>query len=322
MIFDFRFLIVFGAKFMGNSENFEVVIIGGGVAGISAAFWCGELGMSSIILESEKELGGQLLWTYNAIKNYLGIEAENGRELQKIFLNQIKERDLSIKTNAKVLRIDTKNKTVLLEDGKKISAKFLVVATGIRRRKLNVEGEDKFQGKGILRSGKRDAELVRGKNVCVIGGGDAAVENALILAETAEKVTLIHRRKEFRARQEFIEKVKLNPKITVLTEMEITKIIGNESLEALELKQITTDQTQIYPTDALLLRIGVEPNNELFRGQIELDKNGYCLIDANCETSVKDIFAIGDVANPLAPTISGAIGMGATAAKVIEIRQK
>ncbi|MBX7173421.1 MAG: NAD(P)/FAD-dependent oxidoreductase [Pyrinomonadaceae bacterium] len=307
---------------MGNSENFDVVIIGGGVAGISAAFWCNELGLSSVILESEKELGGQLLWTYNAIKNYLGIEAENGRELQKIFLNQIEKRNLSIKTNTKVSQIDTKNKTVLLEDGKILSAKFLVIATGIRRRKLNVAGEEAFQGKGILRSGKRDAELVRGKNVCVIGGGDAAVENALILAETAEKVTLIHRRKNFRAREEFIEKVKLNPKITVLTEMEITKIIGDESLEAIELKQITTNQTQIYQTDALLLRIGVEPNNELFRGQIELDKNGYCLIDSNCETSAMDVFAIGDIANPAAPTISSAVGMGATVSKVIETRQK
>lgn len=301
-------------------KKFDVVIIGGGAAGISAAFWCDELGLSSIILESETDLGGQLLWTYNAIKNYLGIEVENGQELQKIFLKQIEKRSFEIKKSSKITKIDTEKKLVFLENEEVLSADFLIIATGIRRRKLNLESEEKFHGRGILRSGKRDAELVEGKKVCVVGGGDAALENALILSETAESVTLIHRRKEFRGRSEFIEKVKKEPKITILTETEITKIIGDESLEALELKKVVTNQTQIFPTDALLLRIGVEPNNELFRGQLELDKNGYCLIDSHCETSVKNIFAVGDIANPLAPTISSAVGMGATAVKTISNR--
>ncbi|HRH45939.1 MAG TPA: FAD-dependent oxidoreductase [Pyrinomonadaceae bacterium] len=301
-------------------KKFDVVIIGGGAAGISAAFWCDELGLSSIILESENDLGGQLLWTYNAIKNYLGIEVENGQELQKIFLKQIEKRSFEIKKSSKITKIDTEKKLVFLENEEVLSADFLIIATGIRRRKLNLESEEKFHGRGILRSGKRDAELVEGKKVCVVGGGDAALENALILSEAAESVTLIHRRKEFRGRSEFIEKVKKEPKITILTETEITKIIGDESLEALELKKVAANQTQIYPTDALLLRIGVEPNNELFRGQLELDKNGYCLIDSHCETSVKNIFAVGDIANPLAPTISSAVGMGATAVKTISNR--
>lgn len=301
-------------------KKFDVVIIGGGAAGISAAFWCDELGLSSIILESETDLGGQLLWTYNAIKNYLGIEVENGQELQKIFLKQIEKRSFEIKKSSKITKIDTEKKLVFLENEEVLSADFLIIATGIRRRKLNLESEEKFHERGILRSGKRDADLVKGKKVCVVGGGDAALENALILSETAESVTLIHRRKEFRGRSEFIEKVKKEPKITILTETEITKIIGDESLEALELKKVVTNQTQIFPTDALLLRIGVEPNNELFRGQLELDKNGYCLIDSHCETSVKNIFAVGDIANPLAPTISSAVGMGATAVKTISNR--
>lgn len=301
-------------------KKFDVVIIGGGAAGISAAFWCDELGLSSIILESETDLGGQLLWTYNAIKNYLGIEVENGQELQKIFLKQIEKRSFEIKKSSKITKIDTEKKLVFLENEEVLSADFLIIATGIRRRKLNLESEEKFHERGILRSGKRDADLVKGKKVCVVGGGDAALENALILSETAESVTLIHRRKEFRGRSEFIEKVKKEPKITILTETEITKIIGDESLEALELKKVAANQTQIYPTDALLLRIGVEPNNELFRGQLELDKNGYCLIDSHCETSVKNIFAVGDIANPLAPTISSAVGMGATAVKTISNR--
>lgn len=300
--------------------DFDVIIIGAGVAGISAGFWCDELGLSSIVLESANEPGGQLLWTYNAIKNYLGLEVKNGRELQKIFLKQAEKRNFEIKLNVQISKLNLENKQVLLNDNQVLSAKFLIIATGIRRRKLGIEGEEKFQGKGILQSGKRDAEKVRGKNVCIVGGGDAALENVLILGETAEKVTVIHRRKDFRGRAEFVEKAKNHPKATILTETAITRIIGNESIEAIELTDLVTNQTQIYPTDALLLRIGVAPNNELFGNQINLDENGYCLIDSNCETSAKNVFAVGDIANPLAPTISSAIGMSATAGKIISSR--
>ena len=297
--------------------NYDVIIIGGGAAGISAALWSAELGLRAILLEVADELGGQLLWTFNAIKNYLGIEVENGRELQQVFLKQIEGRAFELKTNCEVVEIDVEKKQVKLKTDEILSADALIIATGIRRRKLNLENEGKFQDKGILTSGKRDAEKVREKNVSIVGGGDAALENALIVAEFAENVTLIHRRAEFRARSEFIEKIRQNDKIKILTETIITKIIGNYSLEALELQNQTTNQIFIHPTDFLLLRLGVEPNTELLRGKIKLDENGYCLIDSHCETSIKNIYAIGDIANPLAPTISGAVGMGSSAAKFI-----
>lgn len=300
-----------------RQEKFDVIIIGGGAAGISAALWSAELGLRVVLLEAANELGGQLLWTFNAIKNYLGIEVENGRELQQIFLRQIEKRESELRTNCEVVEIDIEKKQVKLKTEEVLSANFLIIATGIRRRKLNLENEEKFQGKGILTSGKRDAEKVREKNVCIVGGGDAALENALIVAEFAENVTLIHRRAEFRARSEFIEKVRENKKIKVLTRTIITKIIGNETLKLLELQNQTTNQIFIHPTDFLLLRLGVEPNTELLRGKVKLDENGYCLIDSHCETNIKNIYAIGDVANPLAPTISGAVGMGASVAKII-----
>ncbi len=201
-----------------TSNQYDVIIIGGGVAGISAALWCKELGLNSILLESSAELGGQLLWTYNAIKNHLGIEAENGRELQKAFLKQIEPLKLDIKTNCEVSEIDAVNKRIRLVSGQIFEAKSLVIATGIKRRKLNIEGEEEFKDKGIIISGKRDAEKVKGKKVCIIGGGDAAFENALILSEYADKITLIHRRKDFRSRKEFVEKVKAHQRIRILNE--------------------------------------------------------------------------------------------------------
>jgi len=297
--------------------DFDVIIIGGGAAGLSAALWCDELGLNTLLLESNAELGGQLLWIYNKIKNHLGSEAENGRELRDIFVRQIETRNFTLRLETKVREVDLEKKSVVLEKGETLFARAIIIAAGIKRRKLNVAGEEKFQNKGIIQSGKRDQNLVKGKTAAIIGGGDAAFENALILAETATKVLLVHRGKDFRARKEFVGKVLENPKVEILTETVLTKFIGNEEIEAVELKNLKTGDTKILPAEAALIRIGVAPDTEIFRGKIDLDERGYIKIDSRCETNVKDIFAVGDIANPVAPTVSSAVGMGATAAKAI-----
>jgi thioredoxin reductase (NADPH) len=298
--------------------KFDVIIIGGGVGGISTALWCEELGLSALLLEEQSELGGQLLWTHNEIKNYLGRETENGRELRDAFLEQIERRSFELHLQAKITGIDLGKKEIVLGGGAtRLCARALVIATGIRRRKLNVEGEEEFRRRGIIESGKKSAASVEDKKVLVVGGGDAALENALILAETAELVTLVHRREDFRARREFVERVKNHPKIEVSTGTSVRKIFGKEQIEGVELEKTNGGAERILPVDALLIRIGVEANTEIFRGKIKLDESGYIEINRNCETSVEGVFAVGDVANPLAPTVSSAAGMGATAAKVI-----
>jgi len=297
--------------------DFDVIIIGGGAAGLSAALWCDELGLNTLLLESNAELGGQLLRIYNKIKNHLGSEAKNGRELRDIFVRQIETRNFTLRLETKVREVDLEKKSVVLEKGETLFARAIIIAAGIKRRKLNVAGEEKFQNKGIIQSGKRDQNLVKGKTAAIIGGGDAAFENASVLAETATKVLLVHRGKDFRARKEFVGKVLENPKVEILTETVLTKFIGNEEIEAVELKNLKTGDTKILPAEAALIRIGVAPDTEIFRGKIDLDERGYIKIDSRCETNVKDIFAVGDVANPVAPTVSSAVGMGATAAKAI-----
>ena len=296
---------------------YDVVIVGGGIAGLSTALWCDELGLSALVLEERNELGGQLLWVYNEIKNYPGREAKNGRELFNAFIEQIEKRRFELALEARVNEIDFEKKEILFAEETRVSARAIVIATGVRRRKLNVAGESEFTNRGIIESGKKEAAAVAGKRVLIVGGGDAALENALILSETAARVTLAHRRKEFSARAEFTEKVKNHPKITILTETVVTQIAGGARLESVELKNTAHGKTQRLPVDALLLRIGVEPNTEAFRGRLKLDRQGYLEIDRNGETSVAGVFAAGDVANPLAPTVSSAAGMGATAAKAI-----
>ncbi len=297
--------------------NFDVIIIGGGAAGLSAGLWCEELGLNALLLEANTELGGQLLWVYNSIENHLGSEAKNGRELRDIFVRQIENRRFAIRLQSEISDINLEKREVLLSSGEIFSARFLIIATGIRRRKLNVEGEEKFKNKGIIESGKRDAQSVKDKEVCIIGGGDAGFENALILAETASKVTLVHRRKSFRARAEFIEQAQNNQKIKILTETVLRKIVGKKRVEAVELEDLNVAEIFSLNVEAVLIRVGVEPNTEILRGKLKLNENGYIKINQNCETNVKGIFAVGDVANPLAPTVSSAVGMGATAVKTI-----
>jgi thioredoxin reductase (NADPH) len=302
--------------------NFDVIIIGGGAAGLSAALWCDELGLKTLILESGAELGGQLLWTYNEIKNHLGTEAKNGREMRDAFVRQAENRKFTIRLNTKVREIDFEKKLITLENGETLFAGAIIAATGIRRRKLNVEGEEKFQNKGIIESGKRGQNSVKDKTVIIIGGGDAAFENALILAETAGKVFLAQRGKHFRARQEFVKKVSENAKVEILTEAIVTKFLGDKWVQGVELKNLKTAETHILPVNTALIRIGVAPNTEIYRGKIDLDKQGYIKINSLCETNVRGVFAVGDVANPVAPTVSSAVGMGATAAKAIFEKMK
>lgn len=298
-------------------KSYDVIIIGGGVAGLSAALWCDELGLSAIILEEKSELGGQLLWVYNEIKNYLGIEARNGRELRDAFLEQTAKRRFDLRLKAQISDVDLEKKRLVLAGGEIFAGRAVIIATGIRRRRLGVAGEDDFVGRGIIDSGKKNAAFVAGKRAAIIGGGDAAFENALILAETAAHVALLHRRRDFRARPEFIAAVQKNPKVKIYTETAVRKIAGGERIESLEIENLSSGETEILPVEALLIRIGVAPNTEIFRRQLKLNDAGYIEVDRDCQTSAADVFAAGDVANPLAPTISTAAGMGATAAKAI-----
>lgn len=302
--------------------NFDVIIIGGGPAGLSASIWCDELGLSALLLERREELGGQLLSTYNEIKNHLGIEAKNGREMREIFVKQAQKSRFDHLLNSEVSAVDLEKKTISLKNGKSFSAKAFIITTGVRRRKLNVAGEEIFKNKGILESGVRDKDLVEGKKILIVGGGDAAFENALVLSETASEITLVQRGKDFRARLEFVATVENHSKIKILTETIVREIIGTGKLEVVKLDNLKTGEAVYLPVDAMLVRIGVEPNTDFLRGKIDLDENGYIKINDLCETSVEGIFAAGDVANPNAPTISGAVGMGATAVKTVSTRQR
>jgi thioredoxin reductase (NADPH) len=299
---------------------YDVLIIGAGPAGLSAARWCDDLGLDTLVLEQQEEVGGQLLSVHNPINNYLGIHAANGAELRDHFVEQIKTSDFDLWTNVEIESVDLKAKRVILKSGEELQSIATIIATGLRRRRLGIPGETEFEGRGIIESGARDRDSLKGKDVCVIGGGDAAAENALLLAEVCPTVTLVHRGRKMRARREFTEALPTNHCVTVFPESVVHRIIGSERVEAVEIERAGAIKPFQMAVQGVLIRIGWEPNTDFISGQLELDELGYVIVGSQQETSVANVFAVGDVANPLAPTIAGAVGAGATAAKVIASR--
>jgi thioredoxin reductase (NADPH) len=282
--------------------------------------WCDDLGLDTLVLEQHSEVGGQLLSVYNRIENYLGVRARDGREMRDLFANQVEDAEFDLWTDAEIERVDLKSKRIALRSGEELQSITLILATGVRRRRLGIPGEMELAGHGVMESGARDRDTLAGKDVCVVGGGDAAAENALLLAEICPTVTLVHRGQKLRARQEFVERLRAEHCITVFKESVVRRIIGETEVEGVEIMRTGALKPFQMAVKGVLVRIGVEPNTELFSEQLHMDERGYIIVTGEQETSVGNVFAIGDVSNPLAPTISGATGAGATAAKVIGAR--
>lgn len=298
----------------------DVIIIGAGPAGLSAAFWCDDLGLDTLVLEQSDQIGGQLHQIYNPIHNYLGLRTSNGQELLELFSRDVADAGFDLWTQTEIESINLKTRQVSLRSGEQLQSIAIILATGVRRRRLGLPGEVEFEGKGIIESGARDSDLWANHDVCIVGGGDAGVENALLLAEKCATVTLIHRGKKLRARPDLAQRLQSNHCITVFTESVLTRIIGSEAIEAVEIKRREGLKPFQIAVRGLLIRIGVDPNSELVREQLKVDDNGYIEVDSQHETSSPLVFAIGDVSNPIAPTINGATGAGATAAKSIASR--
>jgi thioredoxin reductase (NADPH) len=298
----------------------DVIIIGAGPAGLSTAFWCDELGLDTLLLEQAEQVGGQLHRVYNPISNYLGLKTNNGKELLEFFTQDVDAAEFDLWTQTTIAAIDLKAKHLTLHSGESLQSIAIVIATGVRPRELGVPGEKEFAGKGMIESATRDRQLFAGRDVCVVGGGDAAVENALLLAEVCPTVTLVHRGKKLRARRELAQRLQSSHRITVFTESILTRIIGDEEVAAVEVLRKEGLKPFQIAVRGVLIRIGVEPNTELFREQLDTDEKAFIRVNSEQETSVPMVFAIGDVSNPIAPTISSATGAGATAAKVIAAR--
>ncbi|MGH9766816.1 MAG: NAD(P)/FAD-dependent oxidoreductase [Blastocatellia bacterium] len=296
--------------------NYDVIIIGGGPAGMSALIWCYSLGLRGVLLEQSPELGGQMPQMFHRVLDYPGLIAEDGRELRDHFAAQLDELRLDYRTACKIEAADLRERRVLC-DGQWLQARGIIIATGARKRRLGIPGEDRFEIRGVSFSATRDHSLYAGKKVSVIGGGDSAVQNSLILASVCPHVTLIHRSDRYRAREDWLKLAQENPRITIINNAEATAIEGGDHVERLIVEDTRTREIKTIETEGVFIRVGVAPNTEMFRGQIELDEAGFIKTDQRQRTSAEMVYAAGDVCRPVSLSVAAAVGYGAIAAKDI-----
>ncbi|RKD22860.1 hypothetical protein BEP19_11520 [Ammoniphilus oxalaticus] len=310
-----------GREFL--NQSIEVVIIGGGPAGISAAIWCKRLGIDHLLLESETATGGQLHNIQNEIIDYPGMITNNGQQLQEKFHQHLLQLNCRFRLGTSVLSIDAANRCLTVKEGKRdpevIHFQYLIFATGAKPRRLRIPGETEMMQRGEIYSASKDGALFAHKRVAIIGGGDRAFEGALILAENGAEVSLIHRSDRFRARREYIQQVTKRDSIQLYPHCKIERIDGKSRVTGVTIVDANGKVNQLV-VDGVFIRVGVEPNSGLLKGKVEMDQNQYILHNPKYQTSEPHIFAIGDVCTPADYTsISLAAGQGMIASKSISI---
>ena len=300
-----------------KEQVYDVVIIGGGPAGLTAGIYAGRSGLKTIIVEKGLP-GGQIAQT-DEVENYPGFpEGISGPELANRMAEQAK------KFGAEVV-MDEVTGLEVQEDGflvkgfeKNYKAKSVIIATGANPKKLGVPGEDKFYGRGVSTCATCDGFFYRDKEVVVVGGGDAAVEEGIYLTKFAKKVTIIHRRDELRANKVAQQRAFANPKIEFLFSHIVTEILGDDHVTGVRVKNLKTGEEYVYPTDGVFVFIGSVPNTEFLKGVVELRPDGYVEVRDEVLTSVPGIFAAGDVADPVYKQLATSVGAGTRAAMTAE----
>lgn len=294
--------------------DFDLVIIGGGPAGLTAGLYATRARINTIMLEKVVP-GGQVLTT-DWIENYPGFpEGIAGGDLVAKLTEQAKRFDLSI-DNGNVVSLDFSSdiKKIELSD-KTVTAKAVIIATGASPRKLSVPGEERFIGKGVSFCGTCDAPFFKDRVVAAVGGGDTAVQESLYLTKFAKKVYLIHRRDELRATKILQERAFANDKIEFVWDSVVTDIEGGlMNVEKVALKNVKTDETRRIDVDGCFVWVGIHPSTEFIKGAVKVDESGFIITGGNMETSVPGVFAAGDVRNTPLRQIVTAAGDGAIAA--------
>jgi thioredoxin reductase (NADPH) len=285
---------------------YDIIIIGAGPAGLTAAVYARRAGKTALVLESVT-YGGQIIKTTD-IENYPAEGKITGVELAKKMYEQAKELGTEFEFEEVIeLKTDGDEKVVVTEDGE-YRAKAVVIATGSAERKLGLENEDKYTGKGVSYCATCDGAFFKGKVVAVAGGGNSALYEALYLADLAEKVYLVHRREELRGDDILVNKLKEKGNVEFVLGSNVTELIGDEKLEAIKI-----NDEKVIEVSALFVAIGREPKND-FAKDVEKDESGYILADENCKTNIDGIFVAGDTRTKKVRQIVTAVSDGATAA--------
>ena len=276
----------------------DVVIIGSGPSGYTAALYAARAGLSTLVFQGF-ESGGQLMLTSD-VENYPGYkDGVQGPDMMDEFEAQAARFGAEMRPD-NVERVDLSERPFKLwaeGEDEPVFANTVVIATGAQAKWLGLPSEERLFGKGVSGCATCDAFFFRGKKVAVVGGGDTAMEESGVLAKFADEVYLIHRRDEFRASKIMLERAEKNPKITFVTDTTVEEILGETSVEGVRIKNTRTGEEETLAVDGFFAAIGHAPATALFEGQLEMDGSGYILQKEHTMTSVPGVFAAGDVSD-------------------------
>jgi thioredoxin reductase (NADPH) len=292
---------------------YDVIIIGSGPAGLTAAIYTTRAALKTLVIAGAK-WGGQLMLT-TLVENYPGFpEGIQGPDLMLNMRKQAEHFGAEVlDSNFTTGDFTKKPFQIKTEDGKTYESKSVIISTGEDTKWLGVPGEMEKIGRGISSCAPCDAPFFRNKNVIVAGGGDSAMEEAIVLTRFASSVTIVHRRDAFRASQIMIQKAKDNPKITFLLETEITEILGDLTVKRVKLKNNKTNKITEMSIDGVFVAIGHIPNTKPFKG-IDIDENGYIVVHNHARTNIEGVFVAGDVHDREYRQAITAAGFGCAAA--------
>lgn len=285
---------------------FDVAILGGGPAGMSAAIYAARGAVKTAVIDLTM-FGGQPS-NYLELENYPGFSLIGGYDLMEKFEEHVDKFGAEKFPMSEIQRVDLLSEPKIIETTDKIfKANTVIIATGAQARKLGIEGEDRLKGYGVSYCAVCDGAFYRGKTVAVVGGGNAAVEEAGYLTKFADKVYVIHRRDALRADKIVQERAFQNPKLEFVWDSVPERIDGAEHVETLTISNVKTGEKTVMKVDGVFPYIGFTPNVDLFSGQLNQNAQGFIETDANMETSIKGVYAIGDVRNtPLRQVITAA----------------
>lgn len=296
-----------------KNVDFDLVIIGGGPAGLAAGLYAARARLKVVLLEKTAP-GGQVLIT-DWIENYPGFpEGLSGFDLIQKLAEQVKNVELKIITD-EVLFVDCSKriKKVQLKD-RFILTHTVIIATGAAPSRLGVPGEEKFIGKGVSFCGTCDGPFYKEQIVAAVGGGDTAVKESIFLTRFAKKVYLIHRRDQLRAESILQERAFANKKIEFVWDSVVSQISGSDCVEKIAVKNVNTGETREFEVNGCFIWVGIHPNTKFLRDQVKLDSSGFVITNTNMETSVPGVFAAGDVRNTPLRQVVTAVGDAAIAA--------
>ncbi|HPO66715.1 MAG: thioredoxin-disulfide reductase [Bacteroidales bacterium] len=295
-------------------EKFDVIVLGGGPAGLAAGIYLSRARVHTLII-SEGMPGGQMILTHRVV-NYPGIEDVSGYQLAHVMKKQAESFGTRIIANAVIdsIDIDKDEKCVVLSDGRTFCADAIILATGGRPRSLNVPGEDTFRGRGISYCATCDGEFFTDKAIVVVGGGNSALEEAVSLTKYASEVHLIHQFDHFQAFPYAVEEARNNPKIKFYLSSIVTEFGGNDFLEYVKYKSVLDGTEGELRVNGAFIFIGYEPNTQFLRHYPILNERGEIVVDENMRTKLSGVFAAGDAITKRYRQITTAVSDGTIAA--------